>query len=372
MPASPSADIAARDGGDVERNGLPATPTFTASIWKRDVVREEPILLKLEVSNPGHDDLRIVAPYFNTYGRINLPLTLTVTDSSGRQVPNGWSGGGTGSEPILRGRPWWIPEGPAQAGHVDPQTWRAWSIPAGKTAFMWHNIRQYYPIDEPGEYHVVLHYLPSADMAPRSGLGEGAPPGEATLWTGSVEIDAGTVSVSEPGERDVAAADRLAQHREVQGSVFSTTLGWGDDAGILQGKAPWVVGTVYETYARFGRAFAGRAQEDASKSRSEAPAFPLWGLLDVVPLRSPPTSRTAYIGVSTRMRELRADPSRDPARLATLEESVRRSASEAIAAADAYVAAAIATGDYSILGHAQWSKELIAQEIRSDFPAWPD
>ena len=373
VPESDKGRLAPANAGASESHAVATTalPAFSATIWKREVISEEPVLLKLEVTNPGPDELRIVAPYFNTYGRMNLPLTLTVTDSAGQRVQNGWTDGGTGVEPILRGTPWWVPQSSTK-GAKGPQAWRCWTIPGGETGYVWHNLRQYYPIDDPGEYHVVLHYQPDLDMVFYGDQADRALPADFSVWTGRVDMDVGVVRIAEPGPRDAEAANRLAEHRNVQGSVFSTTLAYADHAGILEGDISWLAGTVFQTYADFGRAFASHDPDSAAAPRGHDPSFPLWGLLGAARARATFTSGGAYSGLSKEHRELRAVPSRDPQLLAVAEAELRRNAEGASRRLEECSEAARETGDYSLLAWAEEKRVLTETRIKHDFPDWPN
>jgi len=343
-------------------------PVFSATIWKRETISEEPILLRVEVTNPRGDEVKIIAPYFNSGGGFNLPLTLAVTNSAGAQLPNGSKYSATGFEPIIRGQPWWIPDGRVRAGDTEPREWRAWRIPAGATAYMWYNMLQFYPLDDPGRYHIVLKYDSKPEMLFEGGQKMDNPPKDVLCW--SAEIDAGWVTVREPGPKDAAACQRLREHPEVQGVVFATNYAFGDDAGLLEDEGQayhWPWGTTYEPYARFARAF----YKAANPSPSDAAGLPLGDLLTVAAARRLCRERD-YGAPNELLPVLRRDPEHNAAKLQEVEAEARSRAEGSVKTRQGYIDIAREVGDYSLLGFAGKPMEGLMKCIKADFPDWPN
>jgi len=369
LPPTPA--LPSRAGGGSESLAVETTafPALSATIWKRETIGQEPILLKLEVTNSRDEEVKIVAPYMNGYGRANYPLTLAVTDASGAAVPNGWEYSTTGSEPIHRGSPWWIPDGRVQPGDTEPREWRAWRIPPGETAYMWYNVLQFYPIDDPGEYHIVLKYDSKPEMLFQPGQKKDNPPKDVLCWWG--QVDAGWVTVREPGPRDAEACAKLRENPDVQGCVFSTNFAWGHGDGHLldrEGdKWKWLNGTTYEPYVRFARAF----YKGGSPSPRDAAGLPLAELLRTVAPRMG-ASRRAYGGPYEHLKQLRADPIANAEKIRDMEGRLRQRAESALEAQEQYIEEARAVGDYSLLGRAEKPMEVIRNCIKVDFPDWPN
>jgi len=358
-PESPSS--AAREETRVVGAASGAVPALSATIWKREVVTQEPILVKLQVTNPRAGEATIVAPYFNSYGRANFPLTLAVTDDAGVPVGNGWEGAQTGREPILRGRPWWIAGGPSAPGAPESWEWRAWRVPAGATVFMWYNLLQFYPLDEPGRYHITLTYDSAPDMLLSTGTQ--SPPADVVCW--SAEIDAGWIIISQPTARDQAAATRLRECAEVQGTVFSTTFGWGRDAGLRNPDSggDWLEGTSYEPYLEFARAF----YVSKSASPQDAGGLPLADLLRVVGphWEAARCADSAPLSIPDR---LLAEPEKNAGRIKELRTAMRDGFRRSIEAQEAAVQVAREVGDYSLVGFEESMLKTLLYRARAEFP----
>jgi hypothetical protein len=124
-----------------------------ASTWKHEVLLQEPILVSLTLTNPTPERVLVVPPYLSLSPspREAWPLTFAVFDDQGQAVPNHWELARTGFELMAFGRPWWLPEtGPSPVPSVPPR--RPWDLPARGSGFMWINLTQFYPLDEPGRY----------------------------------------------------------------------------------------------------------------------------------------------------------------------------------------------------------------------------
>jgi len=346
-----------------------ALPVFSATISKRDVISEEPILLKLEVTNPRNEEVLIVAPYFDSYACANYPLTLSVTDASAHGLQNGWEFADSGYEPIHRGRPWWIPDGRVQPGDVEPRAWRAWRIPAGATAYMWYNMLQFYPIDDPGQYHIVLRYDSKPEMLFEPGQKKDNPPKDVLCW--STEIEAGWVTVMEPGPKDAAAAANLRKDPEMQGVMFATNFVFGSDPRDLGKKdtdRPLFEGTTYEPYARFARAF----YSDASPSPDDAAGLPLADLLKTVAPRRAALHASNHTGPYDLLKRLEADPGANAAQLEQIRAEMHEGYAEALAVEQRAVEGSLLVGDYSLAGYDQRRRLITERPARAQFPDWPN
>lgn len=229
-------------GGDTE--GAPTGGVaLSGAIWKSDVVVLEPVLVRIEVTNQSGSSVSLVPPYMNCYERANWPLTLTVKRGDGGTVPNGWSRGTTGTEPVAFGLPWWIPQGHRVPGSVVPPRW-PWTIEAGSAGHMWFDLLQFYPLHAPGRYQVILHYRPEAGMS-----GETSP---EDLWLENTDIDLGWVTVGEPQGGDARAVAWLerAGGKATALSSESRDLLASDLRGEFLKRCP---DTVYAPYAEFYR-----------------------------------------------------------------------------------------------------------------------
>jgi len=359
------ADAGASESDAVETTALPA---FSATIWKREVISEEPILLKLEITNPLGEEVKIVAPYLNSYGRANYPLTLAITDASGAPLPNGVPDKEVAGEPILRGGPWWTPgQDRLQPGDTEFRTWRAWRIPAGATAYMWYNMLQFYPLDDPGQYYIVLKYDSKPEMLFEPGQKKDDPPKDVLSW--SAEIDAGWVTVTEPGPKDAAACAKLRDMPDVQGVVFGTNFAESHkDLRLLgAGGADWLIGTSYEPYVRFARAF----HRSESPSTRDAGGLPLGELLRTVGPRRL-AEKSTYNPPDVYRRPLDEVAGKSAAEMDRVRADLRMAARRSVEAHDAAVRVAREVGDYSILGYVEKPAAVNLHGVKLHFPDWPN
>lgn len=178
--------------------------------WKQDVLLMEPVLVKLEITNDDDAPVQVVPPYMDCYLATNWPLTLTVTTEDGTRVTNGWPHGETGTEPVAYGRPWWVP-GPSPL--IPPR--EPWLLPARSSGHMWIDILQFYRLDKPGRYRIVLHYEPRHAMLAPLTEPDAIPDHDLTL--SKADIDLGWITVGQPEGADAEAAawllDRATQKR---------------------------------------------------------------------------------------------------------------------------------------------------------------
>ena len=248
---------------------------LSATIWEREVVVAEPLLVRLELSNPSTEPLAVVPPYVNVGGRSLWPLTFTVTDEAGDRVPNGWKYARSGFEPICFGAPWWTT--PPGLGRM--QYREAWLLPPGGRAWTWVDLLQFYPLDEPARYHLVFEYDAQPEML--VSLGEAGPPPQG-VWSGHLEADAGWITVLEPGGTDRDAAQFLLERRDKLEAVLSA--GAYGVAGAVLDRFPEATYALYAAFYQhwtpgaFGTppaAGAARLAASAAKFAREHTEFPL-------------------------------------------------------------------------------------------------
>jgi hypothetical protein len=226
---------------------------------------------------------------------------------------------------------------------------------------------QFYPIDDPGEYHIVLKYDSKPEMLFESGQEKDNPPKDVLCW--SAEIDAGWVTVTEPGPTDAAACAKLRDMPDVHGLVFGTNFAARQSYGglLAPGGADWLEGTTYEPYLRFALAF----YRSESPSWEDAGSLPLADLLRTVEPRRA-AERLTYYPVREHLDRLGADPAKNAAKIRELLAGARKQARASLEAHDHAIRTAKEVGDYSLLGYAEKSMEGILKCIKADFPDWPN
>ena len=252
-----------------------APPELWATIWKRELLVAEPVLVRLELSNPSTEPLAVVPPYVNVWGLTAWPLAFTITDEAGRRVPSGWEYARTGFEPICFGAPWWI----AAGGPGRPPLREAWQLPAGGRGWMWIDLLQFYPLDEPARYHVVFQYDAQPEMLVSLGWTEPPPEG---VWSGHLEADAEWITVHEPGDADRDAAQFLLERRDKLQAVLSAGA-YGVAPAVLE-RFPQAAHALYAAFYQhwspgvFGGPPATGAEKLAASAAGfarEHPEFPL-------------------------------------------------------------------------------------------------
>ncbi len=189
-------------GGPLYAQGPPLQ--LSAAIWKREVILQEPILVRLELRNVGAETVRAVPAYLGG----TWPVSFVVTDESNTRVGHEYPAWGSPFSLRAYGRLWW---GLDPDSGLPPLPSRPWAVAPGGGAFMWLNLLQFYPLDQPGRYHIVFHY----DASPQQlliGQPQEAAPEE--VWSGHLEADAGWVTIGEPDEANRGAAAFLLDYRE--------------------------------------------------------------------------------------------------------------------------------------------------------------
>ena len=196
--------------------GEDGAPVPSADIWQRDVVSMEPIWVRIEVTNRSDHPVAIVPPYVDCYRRARWPLTFLITREDGSLVLNGWRGAPLGTEPVAYGLPWWRPHGRGLPVRLP------WELTPGASAYMWFDLCRFYPLDEPGRYHILLLYRPARDML---GTRDHGPPARETLWLEAPNIDAGWIDVRAPEGPDAEAVAFLREKRHQPKLVLSADVG---------------------------------------------------------------------------------------------------------------------------------------------------
>jgi len=219
--------------------------TLSIGVWRREVAVQEPILVNARLATPAVQPLAVVPPYVDLGAdpRLHWPLSFAVFDERGRRVPNLWEHARSGFELMAYGLPWWV-DLPGVGERPRPRP-GAWTLPPGTSGAMWINLLQFYPLDEPGRYHLTFQYDARPEMLLAPGQEE---PGPEGVWAGHLEADGGSITIAEPAEEDREAAEFLRAGRERSKFVLSADEarpGLGPD---LLKRFPQ---STYALYARF-------------------------------------------------------------------------------------------------------------------------
>ena len=325
---------------------------FRASILSPEVVREEPLLVRLELRNMTDQVLTVVAPYIAVRGWRCRAVTFTVAGQTDVAVPNGLDDPGDPYSARAFGWFWWADPGRQWVPKEPPPPSWPWALAPGAAAGLWVNLLQFYPIADAGRYHLTFRYAPRAAMV--LSVQDKGPPPEG-IWQGELEYDAGWVTVSEPDEADRAAADRLRRCRlEEPGRAISAAEG-GFPAREF---AEVLAGTVYEPYAMFYRVWGGGSLPgDEEALRAGYPNFPLLPLLDVLPgRRSVGLAKVHLRTAAWRLCQSFGDAGMSDERMARCEADVQQAVDELRAALPGFREAAVRTGDYSVAAEADFAQ----------------
>jgi len=331
--------------------GGPGGLEFRALVSRPEVVREEPVLVRLELRNTTDQLLTAVAPYVAVRGWRCRAVTFTAADQSGAPVPNGLNDPADPYSARAFGWPWWADPGRQWVLHQPPPPSWPWAIAPGQVAGMWVNLLQFYPVADAGRYHLTFRYAPKAAML--LSVRDTSPPPEG-VWEGELECDAGWITVSEPSEADRAAADKLRHCRlEDPGRAISAAGSF-----LARELADVLAGSVYEPYALFYRVWGGGSLPgDEDALRTGYPGFPMLPLLDALPARREVGVAKAHLGdAAWRLCQSFGDTAMSPERIATREADLRRAVDELRAALPGFRDAAIKTGDYSVAAEADFSQ----------------
>jgi len=318
--------------------------------WRTEVVREEPILIRLELHNEGQAELVVVPPYIAPRGLDLNATTFAVYTERGARLRNRLEGDPYPYSATPFGWPWWADRGRQWMPDEPPAPSWPWVIRPGQTAGMWVNLLQFYPIADAGRYHLVFRYAPKATML--LSVRDKGPPPEG-IWEGKLEYDAGWIIVSEPSEADRAAADRL-RHCRLEDPRRAISAGGG--AFPAKDFADVVEGTVYEPYALFYRVWGGGSlpgDEDALRTRY--PDFPLLPLLTVLPARRElGLAKLRFEKATCHLCDRLSDTRMSEERIGQLESDTQQAADDLQAALPGFRDAAIQAGDYSVAAEADF------------------
>jgi len=241
-----------------------AAVEMTADVWKRQVLQEEPILVRVELTNRSERPVQVVPPYVRPHVRdTGYPLTLWAADASG-----GWR------EPRLApGGAYWVRE--FSRPEAAPLVRSPWVLDSGATAVVWYSLNMLYDLSEPGRYHLKLRYESTPDMVYL--LDRGARPAPDELWLGTLEADLGWLEILEPPETERDTAAFLSGH-----SAACAPSPNADPFGLTKAINEKWPGSAYLPYAEFyamwaearrGRSHHGFRQAGLEELRQRAEAF---------------------------------------------------------------------------------------------------
>lgn len=215
---------------------------ISVSIWKRDVVLYEPILVRIEVRNDSAEPVSVAPPW----PWRGLAFGLWREDGERLTNPRPCEGL-AGSDPYGLG--WFAPTacGPSTRGRV-PNALLV--LGPGESMSAWMDLLQWYPVGQTGPYHLVFEWEAGEERTRPA-------PGKPDLppWTGHLTADAGWITVREPDSADADAAQLLEEQFATDGVALSSchmTSAWNCD--VLVRRWP---DSVYARYARYARLLAG-------------------------------------------------------------------------------------------------------------------
>jgi len=260
--------------------GSCAAVEMTAEVWKRQVLPEEPILVRVTMTNAGDRAVRVVPPYVRPRTRdTGYALGLRVEDAGGE-----WSEPGLRLAGACWLRLWTSPEAAAV-------TRVPWSVEPGESVRVWCSLNMVYSLHEQGRYHLKLVSDPKPEMVQVPGAAAHAAP--VDLVCEQLEADLGWVEIVAPPEAERLAAAYLSEH----GSACAPSL-WSGPYEHYAAVAEGWPGSAYLPYALFyamraeaqrglqhGAHFAGGVEELRSgveAFRAAHPDFPLNHQLDTL------------------------------------------------------------------------------------------
>lgn len=250
---------------------------LTAEVWTRRVVQEQPILVRVELTNRSERPVQVVPPYVRPRVRdTGYALTLQLLDAAGE-----WR------EPELTQMgAYWV--GQWASADAAPLIRKPWAIGPG-VASMWYALNMVYSLHEPGRYHLKLVYDPKPEMLQVPGIA--AVPLPDDLVCERLEADLGWIEILEPPEAEKAVAEYLRKHTAACAENPLAYPGMARD--VVAEKWP---GSAYRPHVEFwalrtmaeGGAYQGLRTERwvaDNRSRLEAfraanPDFPLSHQLD--------------------------------------------------------------------------------------------
>lgn len=246
-----------------------AQPTLEAGLWKTEVLQFEPILLRIALTAPETEPLRLVPPYVGGVELMAWPVWVTVRrDGPELEDP------GEVAALNTRGEQW-----TGWRNHTEPRY--PWVVAPGELAFEWLDLLDYMDPLAPGVYTVSVEYDARASMLQRPLHPEDPVP--ERIWEGRLEADVGPLVVREPTGEDAEAAEVLRDAKESFGILRYTP----DFRTHLTAEHPT---STYTLYARFweiwrqawcdsapGGYWGGEpeAQQAADQFVADYPDFPL-------------------------------------------------------------------------------------------------
>ncbi len=288
---------------------------MTAEVWKRQVLPEEPILVRVTLTNPTDYTVSVVPPYL---AGPSFPLRVVeVRDDDQRRQPE--------YRHNNRGSWLWVPIG----GEWQRSKRRPWVLGPGEAAWTWHNLATFCELHEPGRHHLVLQYEPQPSMLRISG--DETSPLPDNLWCAALEVDLGWIEILEPPEAERPLVEKLAARAYAcwpKGEIPDRSL-----APEVAAEAPTSVYVPYlEFYSMVARTRHSlmrpdrleRLRAEVRAFRERNPGFPLDYQLDVLLARC---EYFSAIGEVVFARDHRLTPTAEQlARVPPLAQALREAA----------------------------------------------
>ncbi len=253
-----------------------AAPTLQVELAQTDFLQLEPVLVKISLTNPGAEPLRLVPPYCGRLRPDGKGAALSVQVVSEADGTVAWDVvGGT-----YAGPKWY------NARVLDDA--RIWTVAPGTAVFTWFDwCGPFYRL-APGQYRIRFTYAPTAAMV------FGPDGTQMGVWEGRLTAETDVITIRAPKGAD---AETAAKVRTTFGSA-QISLVVPNDPGLRT----WILEThptsTYGAYARFYdlwyKASAGcgeeggfpdgleQAQGEADAFSTEYPGFPLNYQLPVI------------------------------------------------------------------------------------------
>jgi len=331
-------------------------PALHVSVWKADLIPYEPILIRVSLKNTSGAALAVAPPYVDLADEAVWPLRFEVRDRQGGRVPSGVDGGRRPYAAALYGSTWWCPcLGPGQEAPPVPP----WRLVAGKEAYWWMDLTQFYPLTSPGTHAVTFTYRSTDQMlAGKTSYTE-------QTWVGELSADPVTITIHEPGAGDAEAAAAIRTYRTQRdvSLMDGDGLHTGFPANDLKDA---LTGTTYEPYADFARVW--HSGQGAQHFAERHPGFPLSPQLAVLAERKNCEWKLLYSDVGDAMSRVQR------ARQAGTDDSAVRA--DLARAVDAFRAALAAyrkkvdeLGDYELLGESsvwEWRCEQMLKGVEAN------
>jgi hypothetical protein len=198
--------------------------------WKREVLCQEPILLRVTVANITTEPVSLAPPYPACADAGTL--TADVLDEGGERVPNSLPDTRWGQYAMS----WYGYRSPWDselAARAVPGAWPQppLTVEPDATAFMWFDLLTLYPLDRPGRYHLLFRYR--SDPSKLTDPDDPTKPATAAA-VNEITIDAGWVTIAPPTGVDREAADAVIRWRQETHRALSAGLGTGDEDPAIE------------------------------------------------------------------------------------------------------------------------------------------